>query len=65
MRKPLIRRLVGIVGMQLDRSRFRHDPRYVASIPVAMISATPNRYGLSLASKSGCAWMTGQPEITF
>ena len=49
MRKPLIRGLVGIaafslptviciVGMQLDRTRFRHDPRYVASILVAMIS---------------------------
>jgi len=63
MRKLLIRRLVGIVGMQPDRSRFRYDPRYVASIPVAMISGTPNRYGLSLASKSGCAWMTGQPEV--
>lgn len=45
MRKPLIRGLVGmaafslpavicIVGMRLDQRRFRHDLRYVASIPV-------------------------------
>ena len=50
MRNPWIKRFVGfaafflpafvcIVGLQLDRSRFRHDPVYAALVPIVMLSS--------------------------